>query len=103
VAASVPRSSPVAPSARRHQFDLVPVLPRTVAIVPATRRHLVNAAAQETLVEDIKLAALIVALACCAGAGLAVGLHWDDMLAEFRLMHFASEEPRWLRQFVDSL
>ena len=77
---------------------------KTVAPVPpATRRHLINAAAQEALVEDVKLTALIVALACCAGIGLAVGLHWDDMLAEFRLMHYASEEPRWLWRIVDSL
>lgn len=77
---------------------------RTAApVLPATRRHLINAAAQEALVEDIRLAALVVVLACCAGAGLALGLHWDDVLADFRLMHFASEEPRWLWQLIDRL
>ncbi len=73
--------------------------------VPLTsaRRPMLNAAAQEKLAEDLRFAALVAAFACCAGVGLALGLHWDDALSSLRLALFSADEPRWLLQIVDRL
>ncbi|MDF3075518.1 MAG: hypothetical protein K0S54_3185 [Alphaproteobacteria bacterium] len=67
------------------------------------RRSILNAAAHETLVADIRLACGLVAAACCIGLGLAVGIHFDEILADVRLVAFNAEEPRWLWIIVDSL
>jgi hypothetical protein len=67
------------------------------------RRSVLNAAAHETLMADIRLAVGLVAAACCIGLGLAVGIHFDEILADVRLVAFNAEEPRWLWSIVDSL
>lgn len=86
--------------ARRH----IRAVPRAVALpLASTRRPVLNAAAQEKLVDDLRFAAFVAGFACCAGAGLALGLHWDDALASLRLAVFSAEEPRWLLQIVDQL
>lgn len=75
--------------------------PPPLAAMP--RRSVLNAAAHETLMADIRLACGLVAAACCIGLGLAVGIHFDEILADVRLMAFNAEEPRWLWAIVDSL
>lgn len=79
-------------------------MPRAVALpAHSARRPLLNAAAQEKLAEDLRFAVFVAAFACCAGVGLALGLHWDDALASLRLAVFSAEEPRWLLHVVDRL
>jgi len=75
--------------------------PAPIAAMP--RRSLRNAAAEEALAADIKLAAWLVVGACCIGFGLALGIHFDEILADVRLVAFNDEEPRWLWGLVDAL
>ena len=101
-ALSIRPRSPAKEALARHRIRAV--APRAAALpLAATRRPLLNAAAQEKLVDDLRFAAFVAAFACCAGAGLALGLHWDDALASLRLALFSAEEPRWLLHVVDRL
>jgi hypothetical protein len=75
--------------------------PPPLAAMP--RRSILNAAAHETLWADIRLACGLVAASCCIGLGLAIGIHFDDILADVRLLVFHAEEPRWLWALVDGL
>ena len=67
------------------------------------RRSILNAAAHEAVAGDLRLASRIFIVACCAGLGLALGLHFDEILHDVRLVAFNAEEPRWLWTIVDSL
>ena len=73
------------------------------ALTPMPRRSVLNAVAHETLMADIRLACGLVVAAGCIGLGLAVGIHFDEILADVRLVAFNAEEPRWLWTIVDSL
>ena len=75
--------------------------PAPLAAMP--RRTIRNAAAHEAVLADIRLAGWLVVSACCIGLGLAIGLHFDDILHDVRLMTYNVEEPRWLWSLVDSL
>jgi hypothetical protein len=75
--------------------------PAPLAAMP--RRTILNAAAHEAVLADIRLAGWLVVSACCIGLGLALGLHFDEILHDVRLMTYNAEEPRWLWSLVDSL
>jgi len=75
--------------------------PAPLAAMP--RRTILNAAAHEAVLADIRLAGWLVVSACCIGLGLALGLHFDEILHDVRLVAFNAEEPRWLWRLVDNL
>lgn len=84
----------MAASASRVPVSLAPPLRRrslvSVDAFAQGRRPLRNAAAQERLDDDLRLATAIAVLACCAGAGLAIGLNWDSLLAAVRGLSFGA-------------
>jgi hypothetical protein len=103
---------------RAFDHDLAPAQPRQrsnivfhpklvpaarTPLAPLPRRSVLNAAAHEGLVSDIRLAGRILIVACCVGLGLALGIHFDEILHDVRLVAFNAEEPRWLWSVVDSL
>ena len=75
--------------------------PPPLAAMP--RRSILNASAHEAVVADIRLAGWLFVAACCVGLGLALGIHFDEILADVRLVAFHAGEPRWLWSGVDSM
>lgn len=100
-------NAPQAPSPAHTNIVFHPKLaaaaykPAPLAAMP--RRSILNAAARESVVADIRLAGWLFVAACCIGFGLAFGIHFDEILADVRLMAFNAEEPRWLWSVVDSM
>ena len=109
MAARVFDQSLVLPQARPAQRANIVIHPRVAsAYKPAPlaampRRTILNAAAHEAVLADIRLAGWLVVSACCIGLGLALGLHFDEILHDVRLVAFNAEEPRWLWSLVDNL
>ncbi len=85
---SLPAGRPVAAPAviARLPADLRKPAP----LSPQPRRPLLNAAAHEAVIADLRLSAWLLVAACCIGAGLALGIHFDDMLHDLRRIALAN-------------
>lgn len=59
-------------------------------LAPQPRRPLLNAAAHEAVIADLRLSAWLLLAACCIGAGLALGIHFDDVLHDLRRIALGS-------------
>ncbi|MGE0151474.1 MAG: hypothetical protein AB7R90_02570 [Reyranellaceae bacterium] len=105
--AGLPQSLSAAPPVARAAIVFHPRLDpgswRPAPLAAQPRRPLLNAAAHEALLDDLKLAGWVLVAACCVGFGLALGIHFDEILADARLLAFDAEEPRWLWSALDSL
>lgn len=98
-----PLDLPQARPAQRGIHPRVASAYKPAPLAAMSRRTIVNAAAHEAVLADIRLAGWLVVSACCIGLGLALGLHFDEILHDVRLLTFNAEEPRWLWSMVDSL
>lgn len=98
-AIDLPQARPVA----RGNIALLPAPQKPTPLAAMPRRTILNAAAHEAVIADIRLAGWVVVAACCIGLGLALGLHFDEILHDVRLVAFNAEEPRWLWSIVDRL